>query len=88
MSAQTLEALQSAIAAHLADKEGSDPVLGDFFVAYSCMKSDPSADSGISHGIHYVTSDTAPHAVLGIAHLGLAQLTDDLTPWTDDDEDD
>ncbi|GAT73563.1 HipA domain protein [Microbacterium sp. HM58-2] len=84
MSTETLQGIHEAIAAHLADTQGEGSILGDFFIAYSSMKSDPDHPSGIAHGIHYATSDTSPHGVLGIAHLGVANLSDDLTPWADE----
>ena len=82
MSRETIDGIENAIRAHLADIE--DGLLTDWFVAYASMSHEPDADDGISHGVHYATSPSSPHGALGIATLGINSLTYDLS---DDDED-
>lgn len=82
MSAETLAGIEAAIAAHIAD-EG---VLTDWFVAYGSMSHDPDTADGIAYGIGYATSQTSPHGALGIATLGIKNLTDDLAYPDEDDE--
>lgn len=71
--------LHAAISEYLRQDEG-DPaaVLDDWFIAYSGRKHHPDAEDGIVYIDGYTTSDSAPHAVLGIAQLSMDRLEGDL----------
>lgn len=77
MSAESIQSIADAIAAHLRESN-PDAVLTDWFIAYGSMQHAPDAPGGISHGIHYSTSDGSPQGALGIATLGIESLHDDL----------
>jgi hypothetical protein len=63
-------------------------MLTDWFIAYSVMKSDESSPNGISFSRRYLTSDTSPNGALGIAHLCIGDLDEDLRHCTCDHHDD
>lgn len=74
MSRETLDALNTAIQAHLADTDRPDAILTDWFIAYGSMHHDPDVDDGIVYGISHATSQTSPQGSYGVASLGLGQL--------------
>lgn len=78
MSRETLQGIETAIRAHLADIDGQEPVVGDWFVAYAYMSHDPDADDGVSHHSGYTAPDTTPHGTLGVGRLGLKLLERDI----------
>ena len=81
MTAETLNGITTAIAAHLAANE-PDAILTDWFIAYGSMSHDADSENTnhIQYGIHYATSDASPQGALGIAQLGTDRLLADLTP--------
>ncbi|MDO3331645.1 hypothetical protein [Mycobacteroides abscessus] len=78
MSAESLAAVESALRAHIADIDGADHVLTDWFIGYGTMSHDPDLDGGIKYTNSYLTSDTSPQGVVGAAHIALAILGSDL----------
>ncbi|QSM01746.1 hypothetical protein PROPHIGD11-1_79 [Mycobacterium phage prophiGD11-1] len=78
MSAESLAAVEAAISAHIADVDGADHVLTDWFIGYGTMSHDPDVDDGIKYGNSYLTSATSPQGVVGAAHIALAILGGDL----------
>lgn len=84
MSADTLTAIHEAIAAHYRDTFGSTAVITDWVIGYGGMMSDSDSSSGIAYPTGYATSDGSPYATLGVAHLTLENLTNDLA-YSDDD---
>ncbi|SHY10642.1 hypothetical protein [Mycobacteroides abscessus] len=78
MSAESLAAVEAALSAHIADVDGADHVLTDWFIGYGTMRHDPEVDEGISYCNSYLTSSTSPQGVVGAAHIGLAILGGDL----------
>mgnify|MGYP000076521300 CR=1 FL=1 len=85
MSEQTIRGIEDAIRAHIADIDGLEPVVGDWFLAYAYMSHDPDADDGISHHSGYTAPDSTPHGTLGIGRLGLRILERDLIDGADDE---
>lgn len=86
MSEQTLHNLHEAISLHYRDLNGDHAVLTDWVVGYGGMTSDSDSSNGISHPTGYSTSDSSPYAMLGLMHITLSNLTDDLTPYAMDDD--
>lgn len=78
MSAETLAAVEAALRAHIADVDGANHVLTDWFIGYGTMSHDPDVDSGIGYTNAYLTSDTSPQGVIGVAHIALSILSSDL----------
>jgi hypothetical protein len=74
---RTADEIARWIQAH-ADEFAEGGMLTDWFVAYSVMKPDPDSPTGISYTRRYLTSDTSPNGALGIAHLCIGDLDDDL----------
>lgn len=85
MSEQTIRGIEDAIRAHIADIDGLEPVVGDWFLAYAYMSHDPDADDGISHHSGYTAPDSTPHGTLGIGRLGLRILERDLIDGADEE---
>ncbi|OCH80292.1 hypothetical protein [Gordonia sp. UCD-TK1] len=85
MSEDTIRSIEDAIRAHIADIDGLEPVVGDWFLAYAYMSHDPDADDGISHHSGYTAPDSTPHGTLGIGRLGLRILERDLIDGADDE---
>lgn len=85
MSIQTLNALEEAIRAHLADV-APDAMLTDWFVGYGFMVSDDRADDGMRHGRDYSCSRN-PHGALGVAQLTMGRLHSDLDELDEEDDD-
>lgn len=77
MTAESLAAVENAVRAHLATLR-EDAVLTDWFLAFGSMRHDPDAGDGISYGMYYATSQSSPQGALGIATVGLTNLTEDL----------
>lgn len=66
MSDTTHAALEDAIRAHASDIGGEDVFLTDWHVVAACATADPD------HTFYaYATSNTAPHAWLGLLHMAL-----------------
>ncbi|QMU19336.1 hypothetical protein [Gordonia rubripertincta] len=86
MSAETIRGIETAIRAHLADCDGTDPVIGDWFLAYAYMRHDPDSEDGVSHHTGYTTPDTTPHGTLGVARMGLLLIERDLAAQWEEDE--
>lgn len=84
MSRESLDAIATAIGAHLAE-QSPEAVLTDWFISYAYMSHDADVNGGIVHSSSYATSDSSPHGALGIATIGLQALTYDITPDEDDD---
>lgn len=79
MSQSTIKAIEDAIRAHVAEVDGVDPVMGDWFLAYSYMLADAETDDGISHHSGYTTSENStPHGALGIATVGAKMVEHDV----------
>ncbi|MFT4202208.1 hypothetical protein [Gordonia sp. (in: high G+C Gram-positive bacteria)] len=76
MSAETLQAIEDAIAAHLADVTGEPHMVTDWFVAFARQ----FHDGEVRNTRGYLQSpNSTPQAVLGVAHIGTAALYDDIT---------
>lgn len=87
MSAETLQAVEDAIRAHLAaTDDGSQAVLGDWFVGYASMHAFPESPDGICHHTDYVTSATSPHGVYGVGKIALGRFRNDIDGGDEDDE--
>ncbi len=78
MSAETLQAIETAIRAHIADANGEVAALTDWFISYGVMTQSDDSPNGISYVTGYATSDASPQGALGVATLGIRYLTDDL----------
>lgn len=85
MSVESLQAIHDAVQTHYREMNGDSAVLTDWFVAYGGMASSDESDSGIAHPSGYATSDSSPFSALGVAHMGLENLSSDLTYGDDDD---
>ena len=78
MSAETIAGIEAAIRAHIADEHGDIAAMTDWFVAVGAMIPSDDSPTGISYVTSYSTSDASPQGALGVAHLGIRYLTDDL----------
>lgn len=81
MSAETLEALHLAIAAHARD-EDDDALLSDWFVGYATTSHD---GRDVLWAQSYAASESSPHAVVGVAELTLAQMRRDIVEGVEDE---
>lgn len=77
LPARTADEIAKLIQRH-ADEFAEGGMLTDWFVAYSVMKPSDDSPTGISYTRRYLTSDTSPNGALGIAHLCIGDLDDDL----------
>lgn len=78
MSAETLQAIEDAIRAHLAD-QSDDPtmVLNHWIVAYegTHLVEHDDGTMGSCHDPNYAASDTSPMASLGLARWVALEIT-------------